>query len=153
MPQAGFQLSINIEGEQVISRRLLGVAYNLESFGDPLEEINKELQHTFEVNFAGRGSIFGGWAERVPQYKGGERIDTWPLLEKSGDMAGSFDGVVTDTQLTVFNTDYKFPYHQSKAPRTTNLPRRVMIGLDQERKQFIVKTFQKYVSRLIAREY
>jgi phage gpG-like protein len=148
MPQPGFQLSISVDGEKLLSRRLLNVAYNLDDFSEPLEEINGELQKTFQLNFDQRGGLFGGWVDRVPQYRAGERIDTWPLLEKTTSMRESFVAAVTAYQLEIGNTASYFRYHQSNEPRT-KIPRRIMIGLDQERKQFIVRTFQKYVTRLI----
>jgi len=151
MAEPGFQVTIVLEGEKVLSRRLLNAQYAFKSLHAPFETINTELQKTFQMNFSTQGSLFGGWAERKPQYKNGERVDTWPLLNKTGNMKDSFDGVATDSQLVIFNTAPYFKYHQSKAERSSNLPRRVMIGLDKQRKEFVIKTFQQYISRTIGR--
>lgn len=151
MGQPSFRLEFSIEGEKSLSRRLMGVSYDLQSFADPFEEIGGGLLKTFQLNFAQEGKLFGGWPERKPVYKNGERVDTWPLLNKTGTMMESFDMAATDTRLVLFNTADWFKYHQSRRRRTSNLPRRVMMMLTNDSKQMIVKTFQKYVSRAITK--
>jgi hypothetical protein len=73
-----------------------------------------------------------------------------PLLERTGDLRHSFEDIMFDDYAVIFNTAEYFKYHQSRAPRA-KLPRRVMMKIDQARKQFIQKSFQKYNDDLIKR--
>lgn len=134
-------IEFSIEGEKQFSRRLLIVADGVTDFTTPLEEIGSELQKTFQLNFGQEGGLFGGWAPRKDN-------NPWPILDKSGLMKSSFEQKVDGNSLILFNPVPYFKYHQSNKPRT-RLPRRVMMRIDNERKEFIVKAFQKYLVSLI----
>lgn len=138
-------LNITLEGEKQVSRRLLIIADGITNFEEPLRNIGGELQKTFQDNFASEGALFGGWAERKPQYRKGERVDTWPILDKTGRMKQSFRNHVGKTELIISNEVSYFKYHQSNKQPRTRLPRRVMMKIDMERKNFIIKQFQAYI--------
>lgn len=142
-------LQITLEGEKQVSRRLLVVADGITNFEQPLRNIGGELHKTFQDNFAAEGALFGGWAERKPQYSRGERVDTWPILNKTGRMKQSFRDNVGKTELIISNEASYFKYHQSNKEPRTRLPRRVMMKIDMERKNFIVKEFQRYIVGLM----
>jgi len=144
----GIELSVELEGEKQLSRRLLIVADGVTDFTDPLNKIGGELKKTFDDNFDDEGSLFGGWRERKPQYRDGIRIDTWPLLQKTGEMRQSFESIVDKNSLTISNKAPYFVYHQSNKPRY-KLPRRVMMKVDEERRQYIQKAFQAYLVSLM----
>jgi phage gpG-like protein len=139
-----FQLSFSIEGDKQFSRRLHIVTDGVSDFTNPLKQVSTELHKTFQLNFSQRGGLFGGWPERTPQFKKGQRTDTWPLLEKTGVMRKSFLTSSTKTKIELTNSAEYFKYHQSNQPRK-RIPRRVMMKIDQDRKTFIVKTFQEYL--------
>lgn len=141
---AGVDLQVTLEGEKQVSRRLLIIADGISNFETPLKSIGGELQKTFQTNFAQQGTLFGGWAERKPQYRDGQRIDTWPLLNQTGALKSGFRQDTSKTNLRIRNVVPYFKYHQSNQPRT-RLPRRVMMKIDNERRNYIVKAFQKYI--------
>ena len=134
-------LDATLEGEQQLSRRLGIVADGVEDFSPALENIADELLHSVDENFSQRGGLFGGWPARKDD-------NPWPLLEKTGEMRGSFMSAVKSDYLELGNADPKFKFHQSNQPRT-RLPRRVMLKIDQQRKVYITKAFQQYLAGLI----
>jgi len=147
---AGVNLQVTIEGEKQVSRRLLILVDGVTNYTEPLYKINGELHKTFQMNFSQRGSLFGGWAPRKPQFRQGVRVDTWPLLQKTGGMRKSFRSTLGSEELVIRNVSPHFKYHQSNKPRR-RLPRRVMMKIDKERKDFIVKAFQEYLVSLTRR--
>lgn len=139
--------SITIEGEKQLSRRLLIVTDGIKDFTEPLRSSGNELQKTFQINMQQEGELFGGWAPRVPRYKDGQRIDTWPLLNRTGKMYDSFYSLVKPDSLILGNRSPYFKYHQSNKPRK-KLPRRVMMKIDNQRKSFIMRALQAYIVEL-----
>jgi phage gpG-like protein len=137
-------LRFEVEGVPELSRRLMISADGISDFRTPLRQSGDELLRSFQLNFSERGRLFGGWAPRKPRYKNGVRVDTWPLLEKSGRMRNSFEDTITKNSVTLYNSAPYFAYHQSRMARA-RLPRRVMMKIDEERKTFIVKAFQAYI--------
>jgi hypothetical protein len=136
-----FRLQMGLEGETKIDRILGIVVEGVTDFRDPLEESKTIILDRVQQNFDKRGAYFGGWQPR--------KINRpWPLLEQTGKMRRSFDGVVTSTQLKVENKDPKFKYHQSNKPRK-KLPRRVMLNIDAPTAVLITKAFQLYLVNLM----
>lgn len=144
----GLDLNFTLEGDKQVSRRLMIVADGVKDFTQPLGNIGGELNKTFQLNFDAEGGLFGGWPERKPRYKNGQRVDTWPLLQKTGRMRQGFRQNVGKVTLVIFNPVEYFKYHQSNKPRR-RLPRRVMMKIDNERANFIVKAFQAYIVGLM----
>lgn len=139
------ELTAELEGEKELSRTLGIATTKLKDFTPPLRKIEGEIEKSYQLNFSSRGGLFGGWAPRKPQYKNGRRVDTWPLMEKTGRLrSGYTSGLIGKTGLEISNDTSYFKYHQSNRPRT-HLPRRVLLKLDQARKTFIVKSFQSYI--------
>lgn len=140
------QLSWSIEGEKQISRRFNTISNDLGDFRLPLTRIGTELKGAVDSNFSSRGVLFGEkWAPRKDK-------KTHPLLEKTGAMRGAFDKRIGPGFVEIFNpTDY-FKYHQSNKPRKTRLPRRVMLKIDDIRKVFIVKEFQRHLQNVIRKD-
>ncbi len=138
---AGLNLTFSIEGEVQFSRTLMVAAEGIKHFDKPLEAIGKELLSSFQLNFDVRGGLFGSWQPAAKDYG-------HPLLEDTGTMRGNFGSVVEQNQVTLFNTTPYFPYHQSNQARS-KLPRRVMMLIDNERRTFIVKSFQNYIRELV----
>lgn len=137
-------LTAEIEGDQQLSRELGITATRVKDFRRPLRESAAELQKTFQLNFDARGRLFGGWKDRKPVYDHGQRVDTWPLLEKTGRMRKSFFSEVHDDHAVLGNRTPYFKYHQSNKDRT-RLPRRVMMMIDDARRRFIIRAFQEHI--------
>ena len=74
----------------------------------------------------------------------------WPILEKTGKMRRGFVSKAESKRAEVWNAVDYFKYHQSRAPRR-NLPRRVMMKLDEMRKQRIVKFFHESIIKALRR--
>lgn len=136
------ELSVTLEGEQQLSRKLLIIADGLNDFSEPLRSIEGELAKSFQENFDARGGLFqtGGWAPRKDK-------NPWPILERTGAMRQNFKSEMQPTFVRFYNPTSYFKYHQSNQPRT-KLPRRVMMKIDQQRKTFVVKAFQAYIVAL-----
>lgn len=134
-------ISVTLEGEAQVHRRLLIVAGGITNFEAPLRNIGSELQKTFQDNFAQEGALFGGWPARKQDYP-------WPILNKTGRLRQGFRQNLGKTELLIYNVVPYFKYHQSNKPRT-KMPRRVMMKIDNDRRNFIVKQFQAYIVGLI----
>src|ERR1035437_6576772 len=106
------ELKIALEGEQLMSRALMVSSVAIKDFRAPLAESAAFLQKTFQLNFEERGGLFGGWAPRKPQMRGGARVDTWPLLEKTGELRKSFYSTVSGDTAVLGNSDRIFAFHQ-----------------------------------------
>lgn len=138
---SGVNLEVTVEGEKQVSRRLLIVADGVSDFESPLKKIGGELHKTFQSNFDSGGSLFGGWVPRKQDYP-------WPILDKTSRMRNSFKQKAGKNELEITNSTSYFKYHQSNKSRK-RLPRRVMMKIDNERRNFITKTFQAYIVQLI----
>jgi hypothetical protein len=138
------QIVYEIEGERQLSRELGIASDHITDWSAPLTKIGSELLKTFDLNFSQRGALFGGWKPRKPQVVRGSRVDTWPLLEKTGHLRRSFNREQGRDWVAIQNTASYFKYHQSNKPRKV-LPRRVMMMIDDARKMFIQRTFQEHI--------
>jgi hypothetical protein len=132
-----FRITADIEGERQLDAYLGTVATGIKDFREPLNAIGSELLKTFDLNFQRRGALAGGWARRKDD-------NPWPLLEKTGAMRSAFRSRTNSDSVTLDNTAPYFRYHQSNQPRT-RLPRRVMMFIDEQRRQFIIKRFQRHI--------
>lgn len=143
------ELNFEIEGEKQLARRFMVTPVELGNMKTLFFKIGREIRISVDDNFSSRGALFGSpWKPRVPQYRGGMRVDTWPLLEKTGRMRRAFAQNLGPDYVEIFNpTDY-YKYHQSNKPRR-KLPRRIMLKLDEIRKTFIVKEFQEHIRRAL----
>lgn len=134
-------LTADVEGSTELSRRLLIMSDGIKDFHEPLTVAAAEVRRSVDMNFDTAGNLLaGGWPPRSKVY-------AWPILQKSGKMRQSFQTQIQRDQAVIGNSADYFKYHQSNKPRT-RIPRRVMLKLDQERKEFIVKAFQAYIIKL-----
>lgn len=137
------ELKVQIEGDKELSRRLLNIPRDIGQFYKPLAKINYEVRGSIEANYSSRGALFGKWVPRKDS-------KPHPLLEKTGAMRNSFSSRLGSDYLEITNFDPKFAYHQSNKPRR-KIPRRVMMKIDRERQQFIIKEFQRHVMEAIGK--
>lgn len=137
-------ITATIEGEKQLSAELLVASDHIKDWRVPLTQTGSDLLKVWQINFEGRGATFGGWKPRKPQVRKGARVDTWPLLEKTGAMRRSFYSKVGKDEVRLGNTAPYFKYHQSNQPRT-RLPRRVMMQLDEQQRQVVIKRFQAWI--------
>lgn len=141
-------VQFQITGDEVIHRALDFSAKDIGTLREPMDDIGRTLRKTFDMNFSTRGAEYGGWKPRKPQMSKGRRIDTWPLMEKTGRLRKNFKQDTTNTSVTLFNPTSYFPYHQQG---TSRLPRRVMMALREQDGRMIVGTIQQYCIEVLRR--
>lgn len=131
-------LSFAIQGEKQLVRRLQTVATDIKDWGTEMKKTGKYLKETFSGPvFSSEGAEIGEpWVDG-PYYHG---------LVRTGKMKKSFVFTSNDYMMSIGNTTSYFKYHQSKGARS-KLPRRVMMKLDEKRKEAIVKIFQKKIHK------
>lgn len=136
----GLKISWTIDGEKQVSVELGIAAEGVTDFHEPLTRIATDLLKTFDLNFESRGSLLQppGWAPR-------KKAQPWPLLEKTGRMRGGFRSKVSSSEAVLTNVAPYFPYHQRGTGR---LPRRILMKIDEARRNFIIRAFQEYLVRL-----
>lgn len=137
------QLSVTLEGEKQLSRRLMTIPSDISDFKFPLFRIGGEIRGAIDTNFSQRGALFGRWLPRKDN-------KPHPLLERTGSMRRNFKQKLGPDYIEIFNPSPYFKYHQSNQPRN-KIPRRVMMKIDDERKRFIQREFQKHVHDAITK--
>lgn len=129
-------IQFEIEGEMQLSRRISGLADGVKNWSWATKKVGQYLKEFFTNDvFESEGSVF---RERWP---GGPY---YHKLQRTGAMRKSFAYKSNDEKVEVGNSAHYFKYHQSNRPRK-KLPRRVMMKLDDHRKQRIVKYFQEQI--------
>ena len=146
------EISFELEGEKQMIRRLVGVSEKMKNWRPEFQKTGKLLLKTFRDNFATQGRTIGEpWARlkasTVQQKMRLGFLGSGPLV-RTGKMKGSFVSRPGKTQVTISNPTPYFAFHQSNRPRR-NLPRRVMMKIDQRRRQEIVKIFQASIQELL----
>lgn len=159
-------------GPAQIVRKFSIVANRVESLEPAWEQVGEDLLGDFRQNFAQEGGFFGkdSWAkwkplrpstieDRLRKGYGGEH----PILQRTGTL---YEGVtergapgnvfeVGPNYLVIGTTVPYAIYHNSSAPRKSNLPRRPIIGLSNERKGWaghestIITRLREYVNAQI----
>lgn len=127
-------VEFSIEGEKQLARRFRGISISVMNWSSVMGEIGKELTETFSGPvFETRGAEIGEpWESRKKSY-------AWPLLEKTGEMRKGFRYKSGKDSVEVFNIVNYFSFHQSRELPRRKLPRRIMMKLDDKRKEMIMK--------------
>ena len=140
-------LSVTIEGEQQLSRKLRIVQELVKDWTPAFQETAETLKDVFsgEVFDSEGGAIEESWPRLSPAYAY-RKARLYPgtgILVATGAMRESFVATFSKDMAVVGNSSEYFKYHQSNAPRT-KLPRRVMMKLTNELKTRIVRIFNTY---------
>ena len=148
---SGLKIEFEIEGEKQVSLALEDVEVKIVNFAPPLKKVRKYLLKIWQLNFQTNGKLLGKpWKKLKPatvkrkKGKGG-------ILRDSGDMVRSFSGTVLKDSLVMKNSADQFAFHQSKQPRKSNLPRRIMMRINEQARQRILEIFNGYVNKIIPR--
>lgn len=166
---------ISLDGQDVLARRLDTMGADIKDWSRPLRRISSGLMKTFDNNFQARGGLFqpGGWAPRKPQYSTStetvrmqratrfftdyedvgsartrtrrRRIDTWPLLEKTGQLRKGFYGDVRGGDALVLGNRKMHEYGKYHQRGTSRLPKRTILALREADRQFVVRQFQAHL--------
>lgn len=141
------QISFSIEGQVELSRVLMNVVTAISDWTPALSTSAEDLIEVFSYDvFETEGEAIGAlWAPLSLAYsKWKERhFPGQPILTATGHMRESFTSIIDTTSLTIGNAAEYFKYHQSRGPRTSNLPRRVMLKLTENMKEQVIKNFQR----------
>jgi len=141
------ELTFEIEGETELARKLVGVSEDLKNWYPEFRKTGELLLKTFRDNFDTQGKELGVMWQPLSESTIAEKKRLgYPLtpLIRSGLMRRSFQSDPGNKQVIVFNPMDYFQYHQSRQART-HIPRRIMMKIDEKRKQLIVKIFQKSI--------
>lgn len=149
----GLEISFEIEGDVQMVRQLQGISRDLKDWTPEFRKTGSSLSKTFKDNFDSEGSMLGRpWARLQPTTLAQKVRRGHPanILQGTGKMKNSFESSPGKFEVVIRNTAPYFPYHQSNQPRR-KLPRRVMMRLDEKRKQQIVKIFQDSIQDTLKR--
>lgn len=142
----GFHLSFDIEGSKQISRRLRIAGKGFEDFKKPFEKTGKYLRDFIKSDvFETRGRVIGeSWKPLSKKYAiwKSQHYPGKGILEATGKMKEGFKYKAGKQEVVVGSVVDYFKYHQSNKPRT-KMPRRVMLKLNENNKQRIVKFFHE----------
>ena len=138
-------ISFEIEGEKQLVRRFRGIQMAGRNWRPTMKKIGRDLTECFSGPvFETRGREIGEkWKTRK------EPTGGWPLLERTGKMRKGFKYQAGKDKVEINNIVPYFIFHQSKQPRKTKLPRRVMMKLDNKRKQQIMKRFHLEIIQML----
>lgn len=147
------QISWAIEGEQQLSRVLRGIGDGIKDWRPAFEEAAADLVKVFAndvFNTEGK-AIQESWRPLRARYLKQKVKQGYPpdILVKTGKMQKSFQSLFKGDYAEVWNSAAYFKYHQSKSPRSSNLPRRVMLKLGEQQKQMVVKVFHQHWQRKV----
>ena len=132
-------INVTLEGEKQLSRRLQTIPSDISNWKVPLFRIAGEVRGSIDQNFSSRGALFKSrWVPRKDNLP-------HPLLEKTSTMRRNFKSTLGPDYVEIFNPTPYFKYHQSNKPRR-KIPRRLMMKIDDERKRFIQREFQKHIN-------
>lgn len=144
----GFAVTFNIEGEQQLSRRLRIAAERVKDWTPAYEETGVTLTGLFskDVFDTQGGVIEESWSPLKKAYalRKQRMYGNKGILEATGRMRNSFKYGVRPDMVQIWNEAEYFKYHQSNKPRTSDLPRRVMMKLAELQRQIVVKIFQTH---------
>lgn len=134
------QIYFEIEGQVELNRRIGKIADGIKDWSQATKSIGEYLTNFFTNNvFNSEGAVFN------EKWVGGKY---YHKLQRTGAMRNSFYFENDKNQVLVGNKAEYFKYHQSNQPRKSKLPRRIMMKLDEARKQKIVKFFQQQIIAL-----
>ena len=141
------KLQFEVEGVKEISAKLDMLA-SVKDFSEPFRASKKHLDRGVQRNYHSQGSYFGQrWQKLSAPYRHwkAKHYTGRGILVRTGALRKGFVGQVSSTGLIYTNLVSYYSYHQSSAPRSTNLPRRVMLKLTNEMRTEIFREFTKFM--------
>lgn len=140
-------IDIEIKGDQQMIARLKKLGDSLTDWTSELKEVGEHLKDFYSTSvFVTEGSVIGeSWLPLNESYEFWKRKN-YPgkkILQRTTTMQKAFTYTAEMSEMTLWNeTDYAI-YHQRGTSR--GLPARVMVKLDQTRKDAIVQIIKKGV--------
>lgn len=137
---ARYDLSFDVEGDTEVVAMFETAGRRVRNLRVPFRKVGDMMLGVIEENYAGRGSVWGKWKRRLHA-----PADGHPLLEDSRAMRGGFDTNVGSDYVEIGNVENQFKFHQSKKPRSTRLPRRIMMAVRDNQRREAVRILQQYI--------
>lgn len=134
------RLVFRVEGVQEAIRMLDTRGKRAKNLKAPLKQSAEYMEGRIDDNYSGRGSLWGRWKRRAKAYP-------WRILEKTGAMRDGFRSRVGSRQAEIRNTQPYFKYHQSRSPRKTALPRRIVMAIETQEANAIKSIFHRHIMK------
>lgn len=146
------KLRFQIEGVTEMSRVIRGIDDKANNLRPEFQKVGKYLKKFYSNDvFASEGGVIGEkWQGLNPQYASwkAKKYPGKGILVRTGKMKGAFEYKATKTSTTISNPTSYFKYHQSRASRS-KIPRRVMMKLDEKRRQTIIQIFRQALKNVL----
>lgn len=146
------QFSLNIEGEEQVSRLLSRTTERASDLRPFIDWVGDFLPTTMKEQFDSEGGRTGGWAPLSPDYAAQKalRYGSQPILVASGRMmrslttpgAGSINRKIGRDSLE-FGTSVPYAIFHQKG--TSRMPQRRIIDLTESDRRSILKGLQKHL--------
>ncbi len=149
------RISIEVEGEQQVSRNILRVADRVRDARPGFKAVARYLQSVERSQFDSEGRTgSGGWAplkERTLAVKRAKGLDP-RILRAENNLRASLTNRTHPDHVERFSSDEMFfgtsdkkaVHHQHGAPRA-NVPQRKVIDLSERNRRAIVKKMQAFI--------
>lgn len=136
---SGVGVTFEVEGADEVVAMFTDAGNRADDMRPPLQKSSSMMLKAFDLNFDSHGREFAEpWKRR-------QRDPGHPMLEDTGEMKHGFDRRYGADYVELYNHADHFKYHQSKKPRSTRLPRRIMMKIDEIRRRAILKYFHEYI--------
>lgn len=140
------QLQFAVDGQMQLSRKLESVGANVQDWSSAFEQSGDMLLDIFSNDvFDTEGQAIDESWDPLSRAYAAMKEKKYPgtgILQATGKMRNSFTKLFDSTSLVMGNAMTYFKYHQSSEPRQ-KLPRRVMLKLNDDMKESVVRIFQE----------
>jgi phage gpG-like protein len=145
-------IAVSIDGDVRVIRRLDEAIAAVGSPMTALEEIGDVILKEIDGNFEDEGRRLTGkkWVSLKPatiRQRLRSGYEAGPILNRSGDLRGSFSKAADDRRVIVWSGHELFAYHQLGMGHN---PKRVMLRFSETMKQEIVAVFTKFIHEALS---
>lgn len=151
MPTGNLKLSIDIDGDRELSRKLHGYLGRLDDWTGFFQDVVKDWSETMARKFAAEGAIEGDgkWADLSARYAAWKqrKFPGAKLLTRTGRLRSAAVNPETSIKPTQLRMTIDVPYavyHQSSRPRKV-LPRRPFASLTSKQKSRWIAALRKRI--------
>lgn len=150
------EFTISLDGKDV-AQRIRRLSRELMDAEQSFITIGKNfVQYYGSIPFASRGSIYGSvWPDLMPAYEQlkAEEYPGRPILIRTGELSQNFNFTTDKNSVTVFNPtttpDGKYNLLQAHQEGWGNLPERVVLALNQDRRKVATDILMNDITRKV----
>jgi phage gpG-like protein len=147
------EVTFTVEGQAAFVDHLMTTSKGTQNLSISMSSIGLYLTRFYSGEvFVSRGGIIGEqWPALNPNYAvwKARKFPGRPPLIESGKMNANFKFDSDNNSVRIFNPTPYFKYHQSGESRGGNLPRRVMIKIDEMRRQEVLRIIQAEITKKV----